>query len=183
MSPPIPGFIRIAQKAYEDHTGARSLVGVCERTFREYKYNLPHSAVKRLELTERLVDHPDQVLGEILEVATANRLNEMVVAFSTIAGEWSKRNGIQVHLQPEAALMLSQKALESGDALEDVFAEIFKDYEHGLNLIRRMDGVQQFEITEDVIRDPKSALDQWIRSYYVSGELKSAALQVEGLTR
>jgi hypothetical protein len=163
-----PGLFRIAQKAYEDHTGARSLVGVCERTFREYKYNLPHSAVKNLELTERLVDHPDQVLEEILEVATANRLNEMVVAFSTIAGEWSKCNGIQIHLQPEAARMLSQKALESGDTLEDVFAEIFKDYEHGLNLIRRMDNVQQFEITEDVIRDPKSALDQWIRSYYVS---------------
>jgi ATP-dependent Clp protease ATP-binding subunit ClpX len=163
-----PGLYRIAQKAYEDHTGARSLVGVCERTFREYKYNLPHSAVKNLELTERLVDHPDQVLGEILEVARANRLNEMVVAFSDIAGEWSKRNGIQIHLQPEAARMLSQKALESGDTLEDVFAEIFKDYEHGLNLIRRMDTVQQFEITEDVIRDPKSALDQWIRSYYVS---------------
>ena len=51
-----PGLYRIAQKAYEEHTGARSLVGVCERTFREYKYHLPHSTVKHLELTERLVD-------------------------------------------------------------------------------------------------------------------------------
>jgi ATP-dependent Clp protease ATP-binding subunit ClpX len=163
-----PGLYRIAQKAYEDHTGARSLVGVCERTFREYKYNLPHSAVKRLELTERLVDKPEDVLGEILEVAKADQLNETAVAFSSIAEEWSKRNGIQIHLQPEAARLLGQKALESGDKLEDVFAEIFKDYEHGLNLIRRMDSIQRFEITEDVIRDPKASLDKWIRSYYVS---------------
>ena len=77
-------------------------------------------------------------------------------------------NGIQIHLQPEAARLLSQKALDSGEKLEDVFADIFKDYEHGLNLIRRMEGIQQFEITEDVIRDPKAALDQWIRAYYVS---------------
>jgi ATP-dependent Clp protease ATP-binding subunit ClpX len=163
-----PGLYRIAQKAYEEHTGARSLVGVCERTFREYKYSLPHSAAKRLELTERLVDKPNEVLGEILEVAKANQLNDMVVAFGSIADEWSKRNGIQITLQPEAAHILSQNALDSGDKPEDVFAEIFKDYEHGLNLIRRMDGIQQFEITEEVIRDPKAALDRWIRSYYVN---------------
>jgi hypothetical protein len=161
------GLYRIAQKAYEDHTGARSLVGVCERTFREYKYSLPHSSVRSLELTERLVDKPDEVLAEILEVAKANQLNEMAVEFGSIAEEWSNRNGIQIHLGPEAARMLSLKALDNGDKPEQVFAEIFKDYEHGLNLIRRMDGIQRFEITEDVIRDPKAALDRWIRSYYI----------------
>lgn len=168
MIPTDAGLYRIAQKAYEDHTGARSLVGVCERTFREYKYHLPHSGVKRLELTERLVDQPDAVLEEILNEARTTQLEEMTREFSTIAEEWSRKNGIQIHLQPEAARMLSQKALESGDKLEDVFSEIFKDYEHGLNLIRRMEGTQRFEITEDVIRDPRAALDQWIRSYYVS---------------
>ena len=162
------GLYRIAQKAYEEHTGARSLVGVCERIFREYKYTLPHSSVKRLELTERLVNQPNEVLEEILQAAKTNQLAEMVLEFSSIAEEWSKRNGIQIHLQPEAARMLSQKALESGDKLEDVFSEIFKDYEHGLNLIRRMEGTQLFEITADVVRDPRAALDQWIRSYYVS---------------
>jgi endopeptidase Clp ATP-binding regulatory subunit ClpX len=168
LIPTDPGLYRIAQKAYEDHTGARSLVGVCERTFREYKYNLPHSSVKSLELTERLVDHPDEVLEEILQSARVHQLEEMAIAFGSIAEEWSKRNGIQIHLQPEAARLLSQKALESGDKLEDVFADIFKDYEHGLNLIRRMEGTQQFEITADVVRDPRAALDQWIRSYYIS---------------
>jgi ATP-dependent protease Clp ATPase subunit len=162
------GLYRIAQKAYEDHTGARSLVGVCERTFREYKYSLPHSPVKRLELTERLVNQPDEVLEEILRTARATQLEQMVLELNSIAEEWSKKNGIQIHIQPEAARMLSQTALESGDKLEDVFSGIFKDYEHGLNLIRRMEGFQRFEITADVVRDPRSAIDQWIRSYYVS---------------
>ena len=54
------------------------------------------------------------------------------------------------------------------DKLEDVFSDIFKDYEHGLNLIRGAQGVQKFEVTEDVIRNPRAALDEWIRSYYVS---------------
>jgi len=167
LVPTNPGLYRIAQKAYEEHTGARSLVGVCERTFREYKYNLPHSTVKRIELTEQLVDSPDKVLAEILEGVKAARLDQMDHTFSSIAEEWSKRNGIQIRLQPEAARLLSQKALESGDKPEDVFSETFKDYEHGLNLIRRTQGIQQFEITADVVRDPRATLDQWIRAYYI----------------
>lgn len=163
-----PGLYRIAQKAYEEHTGARSLVGVCERTFREYKYNLPHSSVKSLDLTEKLVDHPDDVLQEMLKSAKASQLDEMDLAFTSIAEEWSKKNGIQIHLQSEAARLLSKRALESGDRLEDVFANIFKDYEHGLNLIRGAQGIQKFEITEEVVRNPRAALDEWIRSYYVS---------------
>lgn len=168
LIPTDPGLHRIAQKAFEDHTGARSLVGVCERTFREYKYNLPHSSVKQLELSERLVDHPDEVLEEILQSAKAEQLDEMDQAFASIAEKWSQKNGIQIHLKPEAARLLSQKALESGDPLEDIFSNIFKDYEHGLNLIRRSQGIQKFEITEDVVRNPRSALDQWIRNYYVN---------------
>jgi len=92
----------------------------------------------------------------------------VALAFNSIAEEWSKRNGIQIHLQPEAARLLAKKALDSGDKLEDVFAETFRDYEHGLNLIRRTQGIQQFEITADVVRDPRATLDQWIRAYYIS---------------
>jgi endopeptidase Clp ATP-binding regulatory subunit ClpX len=168
LVPSDSGLYRIAQKAYEEHTGARSLVGVCERTFREYKYNLPHSAVKRLELDAELVNSPDAVLERILESAKTDQLGQMDLAFNSIAEEWSKRNGIQIHLHPEAARLLSQKALDSVDKLEDVFSNTFKDYEHGLNLIRRTQGVQQFEITEDVVRDPRATLDQWIRAYYIS---------------
>jgi endopeptidase Clp ATP-binding regulatory subunit ClpX len=168
LIPTDPGLFRLAEKAYEEHTGARSLVQVCERTFREFKYNLPHSSVKKLELSDRLVDHSEEVLGELLELAKASRLEEMDIAFNAIAEEWSKRNGIQIHLQPQAARLLSQKALESGDNVEDVFSGIFKDYEHGLNLIRRTQGIQQFEITPDVVQNPRATLDQWIRAYYIS---------------
>jgi len=170
LVPTDPGLYRIAQKAYQEHTGARSLVGVCERTFREYKYNLPHSAVKRLELTEQLVDSPDEVLGGILQEAKVSQAEEVALAFNSIAEEWSKRNGIQIRLHPEAASLLAKKALDSGEKLEDVFAETFRDYEHGLNLIRRTQGIQQFEITADVVRDPRATLDQWIRAYYISGQ-------------
>jgi ATP-dependent Clp protease ATP-binding subunit ClpX len=161
------GLYRVAQKAYEEHTGARSLVGVCERTFREYKYNLPHSPVKSLELTARLVDNSEEVLNEILQTARASRLEEMDLELNSIVVDWSRKNGIQIHLQPEAARLLSQKALDSGLKLDDVFAGLFKDYEDGLNLIRTSQSNQQFEITPEVVRDPKTTLEQWIKTIYI----------------
>jgi endopeptidase Clp ATP-binding regulatory subunit ClpX len=167
MAPSDPGLYRIAQKAYEEHTGARSLVGVCERTFREYKYNLPHSPVRQFDLTERLVDYPDEVLEETIQSAKISRLSEMEAEISSVAEQWARKNGIQILLQPEAARLLGNQALDSGDKLEDVFAGLFKDYEDGLNLIREAQGPRQFEITADVILDPKTALDKYIRALYV----------------
>ena len=161
------GLRNIARKAHEERTGARSLIGVCERTFREYKYNLPHSPVKKIELTGRMVDQPDIVLAELLQAAKTERLKEMDSELETIALDWSKSNDIHIHLTSEAARILSLKAYDDERPLKDVFADIFKDFEHGLNLIRGSHGIW-FEINEDVVRDPKATLDKWIRSRYAS---------------
>ena len=169
LTPTDEGMRQIARKAYEERTGARSLVGVCERTFREYKYNLPHSPVKKLEMTGRLVDQPDAVLEEILRTAKAERLKEMDSELEAIALDWSRSHDIQISLAPDAARILSLNAYDEGKALTDVFADIFKDFEHGLNLIRGAQGIC-FEINEDVVRDPKSALDKWIRAYYANNK-------------
>jgi hypothetical protein len=48
-----------------------------------------------------------------------------------------------------------------------VFAETFKNYEHGLNLIRETSGRNKFTITPDVVKNPAATLDDWIRSFYI----------------
>jgi hypothetical protein len=58
--------------------------------------------------------------------------------------------------------------MESHRSLEEVFAETFRNYEHGLNLIRKTRGITRFDITPDVIQDPEATLDRWIRAYFIS---------------
>ncbi len=161
------GLHRLAEKAYLEQTGARSLVSVCERTFREFKYHLPHSIVRRLTVTTELVDHPLQILERLQRVSALEEVEALERRVDKIAGQWSERNGIEIRLQPEAARLLAQKAVDSGRKIEEIFDETFKNYEHGLNLIRKTRGVTQFEITPEVIRDPSATLDAWIRSYYI----------------
>jgi len=162
------GLHRLAEKAYLEQTGARSLVSVCERTFREFKYHLPHSTVRKLEVTAELVDSPLQVLERLQQVSTSEQLEDLELELAKIAQRWSEQNGIEIHLQPEAVQLLARKAIDSGTGIEQVFAETFKNYEHGLNLIRKTRGVSRFEITPDVIQDPSATLDSWIRAYYIT---------------
>ena len=161
------GLHRLAEKAYLEQTGARSLVGVCERTFREFKYHLPHSVVRRLEVTGRLVDAPLEVLAQLRQDSLTEQVEALERTVVTVAARWSEQNGIEIHLQPEAARLLAERAAASDQKIEDVFAETFKDFEHGLNLIRKTRGISRFEITPEVIQDPSNTLDSWIRAYYM----------------
>jgi hypothetical protein len=161
------GLHRLAEVAYLERTGARSLVGVCERTFREFKYHLPHSNVRRLEVTVELVDSPQTMLEKILTDSRADHLASLDRDFVNLAEAWSRRNGIEIRLHPEAARLLSQKALDSGQKIEDIFTQTLKNYEYGLSLIKETQGINKFEITPEVVQEPQATLDRWIRSYYV----------------
>ncbi|HYK90730.1 MAG TPA: AAA family ATPase [Acidobacteriota bacterium] len=161
------GLHRLAEIAYQEHTGARSLVGVCERTFREFKYHLPHSGVRHLDVTAELVNSPQTVLERILAESKSDRLSSLEETFVSLAEAWSKRNGIEIRLQPEAARLLGQRALDSDQKAEEIFTQTFKNYEYGLSLIRDTQGISQFDITPEVIREPQATLDRWIRAYYV----------------
>jgi len=60
------GLRRLAQLAGAEATGARGLMTVCERVFRDLKFRLPTSRVKRFAVTARLVDDPVAELRRLL---------------------------------------------------------------------------------------------------------------------
>jgi hypothetical protein len=173
------GLHRLAEKAHQEKTGARSLVGVCERTFREFKYHLPHSSVRNLEVTAELVESPWDVLKEMLDASTTEQLAGLARQAHQIASQWSKRYGLEIRLQEEAARLLGQESLDSDRSLKEVFQDTFKNYEHGLSLIRKTRGINSFEISSEVVSDPDGTLDRWIRSYFIKDDLPSEGQQVD----
>src|SRR3989441_1028262 len=60
------GLRRIAERAGDEQTGARGLMTVCERVFRDIKFELPSTSVKRFVVTGELVDDPVAELQKIL---------------------------------------------------------------------------------------------------------------------
>src|SRR6185295_4162959 len=60
------GLRRIAEMAAEEKTGARGLMTVCERVFRDLKFELPSTHVKRFVVTRELVNDPCAELSKLL---------------------------------------------------------------------------------------------------------------------
>ena len=60
------GLRRIAELAAEEKTGARGLMTVGERVFRDLKFELPSTLVKRFVVTRELVDDPAGELKKLL---------------------------------------------------------------------------------------------------------------------
>lgn len=63
------GLRRLADLAAEEGTGARGLMTVCERVFRDLKFRLPSSRVRRFAVTASLVEDPRAELRRLLRPA------------------------------------------------------------------------------------------------------------------
>ncbi|HEX7653271.1 MAG TPA: AAA family ATPase [Verrucomicrobiae bacterium] len=69
------GLRRLAEMAFTEKTGARGLMTVCERVFRDLKFALPSTKIKSLEITAQLVDDPKGELKRLLKKARAASSN------------------------------------------------------------------------------------------------------------
>jgi len=60
------GLRRLAELAAGENTGARGLMTVCERVFRDLKFALPSSRVRAFQVTRELVGDPSSALKKML---------------------------------------------------------------------------------------------------------------------
>lgn len=60
----------IAELAYDEKTGARGLMTVMERVFRDFKYELPSTDIDRLEMSRADVQNPAAKLKELMQRGT-----------------------------------------------------------------------------------------------------------------
>ena len=61
------GLRRLAELAADEKTGARGLMTICERVFRDFKFQLPGSRVKKFSVNARLVAAPQKELRGLLK--------------------------------------------------------------------------------------------------------------------
>ena len=160
------GLRRIAERAGEEQTGARGLMTVCERVFREIKFELPSTPVKRFVVTAELVDDPPADLQKIL--ADPKR-EERIVARQLVdefARRFQENHGMQIRFTDGAAEMLVKEAIEKGQSVRDLCAKRFKDFHFGLKLIAQNSGQQEFVIDTDAIELPDKVLSDWVVASY-----------------
>ena len=62
---------RIAERAYQEKTGARGIMTVCENILRDFKFELPSTNVDEFIVTPAVCDHPQRELKKLLKAHRA----------------------------------------------------------------------------------------------------------------
>jgi ATP-dependent Clp protease ATP-binding subunit ClpX len=157
---------RIATLAATEKTGARGLMTVCERVFRNYKFELPSSSVKQFEVTRQMIDDPETELVALLkrqETPETKIAKGLVEEFAT---RFQDTHELELRFTSNAIERLVGLAQTEGQSVREICQERFKDFQFGLKLIAQNTGQEVFELDQDVISDPEKALSEWVVASY-----------------
>ncbi|KAJ8611295.1 hypothetical protein CTAYLR_004175 [Chrysophaeum taylorii] len=127
----------VAREAAAEKTGARGLVTVLERTFRDFKYELPCAGIDRLKATGKTVADPRSALDEILKKATLENADEVrrrdAARFCDHLA--AKLDLNTVRFEDEAVDWLVAKSRSDGLALRTLCKQLFGLYDRDKNNI------------------------------------------------
>ena len=141
-----------ADRAIEEHTGARGLVSVVERVLLDYECRLPSLDIDAFRVTADVVERPGEALAELT-------LSHSLRAFCR---DFESDHGIRLRFTAEAEQALHAMAGVQDRQPGEICRELFRDYGHGLRLLE----MQDFEVTPEILARPQESLDDMIRRLY-----------------
>ena len=157
---------RIAEQAAEEKTGARGLMTVCERLLRDFKFELPGTAVTEFKIDGDLVDGPDAALADLLAEAGAVGDSKIVGELAAFRRRFEEAHGVKITFSPDAVSRLAQLSEERGQSALQTCETQFHDFQFGLKLIQKNTGRNSFEIGADAVDDPDKYLSNLVVSSY-----------------
>jgi len=156
----------IADRAVEEKTGARGLLTVCERVLRDFKFELPGTAVRELNVDVEFLENPTAILEHYRKLGsqiTAEQAGEEVALF---AAEFERQHGVALAFDAAAVAAIGERSSEKRTSILQICTLLFKDFQFGLKLIQKNTGRREFNITAQTIEDPDAFLsDIVVRSY------------------
>ncbi|MEM1223581.1 MAG: AAA family ATPase, partial [Verrucomicrobiota bacterium] len=152
----------VAEKASKEGTGARGLMTVLERIFRDFKFELPSSAIKRFEVTPAMIEDPAGYLLQLKEKNTHLQRDVWIEDIKRFAHSFEKAHGFTLEFKPSAEQALVEQALQQDRTIQAICDEKFKDFEHGLTIINRNTGQTVFKVGKLAVENPDKELSNWV---------------------
>lgn len=156
----------IALQAHAEGTGARGLMTVMERLFRDFKFELPSTPIRRLELTAEMVRDPAAALRAVLVDEAADEESAMAAEVTAYATAFAQEHGLEIGFTTGAVKALVAAARESGQPVTRLCQERFKDLGYALSLVSRNSGRTRFTLTKPLVVNPDAVLSRWVTESY-----------------
>ena len=153
---------RIAEQAADEKTGARGLVTVLERTFRDFKFELPSSGIKNFSVDAATVENPKRALAELLERNRDQLDDSMLADVDRFTDDFKREYGYSLRMRKPAKVAVVKAALKENRSVRAVCEKKFCDFEHGLGIISQRTGKREFIIDKKTVDDPDKELSRWV---------------------
>jgi ATP-dependent Clp protease ATP-binding subunit ClpX len=155
-------ILAVAEKASKEGTGARGLMTILERLFRDFKFELPSSAIKSFEVTAQTIENPQAYLTE-LKAKNAHLQHDVWLAdIKRFATHFEKAHAFTLEFKPLAVETLIKEGIDKDRSIQSLCEEKFKNFKHGLSIIHGNTGQTVFKLGKLAIQDPDKELSQWV---------------------
>ncbi|EDY83924.1 ATPase, AAA family [Verrucomicrobiia bacterium DG1235] len=156
----------VAERAYKEKTGARGLMTILERAFRSFKFELPSTSIKTLQVTRDTIEDPDKQLKQLLRENLTDQHGVLKKDIQEYCSRFESQYGFTLDFTDNAIVALIEESLETDKTIRALCERKFHDFNHGLTLISRNTGQKTFKIDAEVIRDAEKALSNWVVASY-----------------
>src|SRR5436189_1303601 len=157
----------LAEAAANEKTGARGLLTVFEKLFRDYKYYLAGSGLSQLRVTAALVREPRRVLDRLMAEGHKLEAQMLEAGARQFAEKFSSDHALEFVFDDGAVRRLVERAQAERMTMGDLCAHLFKDYQFGLDLIKKNTGQTRFIINAEAVNAPDKFLSELVvQSYY-----------------
>ena len=155
-------ILKIAENAAEEKTGARGLVTVLERTFRDFKFELPSTGIRSFEVDEQTVLNPEESIQELIEQNRDQVDDSMLEDVDRFVEEFKRNHGFELRIRKPAKVALVKQAAEGNRSVLAFCEKKFADFQHGLSIIHQRTGKKSFVIERKTIEDPDKEISKWV---------------------
>ena len=157
----------IAEEAAKEKTGARGLLTVWEKLFRDFKYYLAGSGLTQLRVSTELVSEPKRVLERLMAEGHKQEEAALVQSARMFAEQFQKEHALEIQFDEGALQRLVERAHAERMTMPELCAHLFKDYQFGLSLIHKNTGQTAFVLGREAVDAPDKFLsDLVVRSHY-----------------
>jgi ATP-dependent protease Clp ATPase subunit len=153
---------KIAELAANEKTGARGLVTVLEKTFRDFKFELPSTPIRFFTVDGELIEDPQTSLKILLDDNREHLDESMLEDVDRFISSFKREYGYVLKFRKPAKVAVVKEAMESNRSVHAICEKKFADFEHGLGIISQRTGKKAFVIDKKVIDDPDKELSQWV---------------------
>jgi endopeptidase Clp ATP-binding regulatory subunit ClpX len=157
-----PAINEVAKLAATEKTGARGLVTVLERIFRDFKFELPSTSIRKFSVDADTVSRPQDALKELI-ADNLDLLDEnLLVDVDRFVDSFKREHGLELRFRKAAKVAVVKEASEQHRSVLALCEKKFKDFEHGLKIISQRTGKNSFNVDKKVIDDPDKELSRWV---------------------